>query len=252
MNRQEFKNVQNSFPLSTDTLDFMQDQTLLLQELTRAFGDNYIIKQPTVNNNGLIVIDGEIMPLALGAGPNVNYIKVSESSSNINANGILFDGIRKKRSAGYVTTNQGDGTYLKSTFFEIRKQKMFPQGIGYKYSTIYKNRISFLEEKQGFRFSTNDTGTMLIEGHYKVNENANHDFTNSIELVGTMPIDFPMPTRDVRITRMPMYPNTEDHVTDLLIKKGTRDIYHGTWSMQHGLFEKWQWINERVDMLAYF
>ena len=119
MDYQNFKNAQNHFPLSTDTLDFMQNQSLLLQGLTSVLGDNYIIKQPALGGvKGLIVINGELLPLEYGSGINSSHIAVITETTDINANGLTFLQARTVRYAIGVGTNQGGECYPRTNFVE--------------------------------------------------------------------------------------------------------------------------------------
>lgn len=64
MNIQKFKNNgRNKFPLSTDTLDFIQKQIKLVYGLTSLAGANIILKESSSTVPGLVIINGELMPL---------------------------------------------------------------------------------------------------------------------------------------------------------------------------------------------
>lgn len=51
---------QGKYPLSTQTLDFIQQQITLLQQLGFIGGNKYILRQPDGTQTGLAFIDGEL------------------------------------------------------------------------------------------------------------------------------------------------------------------------------------------------
>ena len=67
------------YPLSTQTLDFIQSQILLLQNLSLIGGKRYILREPDGEKTGIVVIDGEV--LIMTAKPvmanNIKYIFVN-------------------------------------------------------------------------------------------------------------------------------------------------------------------------------
>lgn len=52
------------YPVTIQGLDFIQKQLLQLQNTTRAGGEMYLLKNPTVEAMGYAVIDGEILPVS--------------------------------------------------------------------------------------------------------------------------------------------------------------------------------------------
>lgn len=91
------------YPLSTQTLSFIQSQIELLQELAAIGGKRYILKEPANGSIGIVVIDGEVLPLA--ATPTTGKgIKVTEERQNIVADGTTYVEARIVRSAKYVAT----------------------------------------------------------------------------------------------------------------------------------------------------
>lgn len=103
MNYQNFKNGQAKFPVSTETFDFMQEQILLVTRLAEAIGANVIIKQPTLSSSpstpgsdGLIIVNGELLPFKWGHG---NTIVVCETSEDITAGTQTFVAARTRRWA---------------------------------------------------------------------------------------------------------------------------------------------------------
>lgn len=91
------------YPLSTQTLSFIQSQIELLQALAQIGGKRYILKEPANGSIGIVVIDGEVLPLA--ATPTTGKgIKVTEERQNIVADGTTYVEARIVRSAKYVAT----------------------------------------------------------------------------------------------------------------------------------------------------
>lgn len=103
MNYANFKNGNAKYPLSTDTMDFLQKQIQLVYGLADLYDKNYIIRQSTADTEGLIVINGELMPLK---GKPQRFIRVSEDIEDIEAGGQTFDSARVSRYAQYQNSKQ--------------------------------------------------------------------------------------------------------------------------------------------------
>lgn len=98
------------YPLSTQGLNFIQDQIAALQSLALIGGKRYILRQPqpipgtNKCKDGLVVIDGELLPLALGStAMKINGIKVVERKEPITADGTTYEGARTYRNAVCVS-----------------------------------------------------------------------------------------------------------------------------------------------------
>ncbi len=106
------------YPLSTQTLEFIQSQILLLQQLALIGGSRYILKEPDGKASGVAVIDGEVLVLA--AKPvrnnNVKYVVVKTEKQDIEADGETYVEARTVRSAVYSTTKTGGEEYEINTF----------------------------------------------------------------------------------------------------------------------------------------
>lgn len=105
MNKQNFKNSNNRFPVSTDTLNFMQEQTMLIQRLTALYGEMYILQQSSASIDGVICLKGELLPLkgdpdVDGEDTEIALVSVKE---DITANGILYKDARETRYAIYCS-----------------------------------------------------------------------------------------------------------------------------------------------------
>ena len=105
------------YPLSTQTLAFIQSQIELLQTLAQIGGARYILKEPENGQIGIVVIDGEVLPLA--ADPQTGAaIKIVEERVDITADGIVYTEARIMRSAKYVAeyASNDDSLYQVATF----------------------------------------------------------------------------------------------------------------------------------------
>lgn len=104
MNKQNFTSNER-FPLSTQSLSFMQEMIDAAAGLARIGGDNYILSGcVTTGGNvtpGVIVINGEIMPFEGGGA--TSTITIIETLESIFANGLTFDNVRVKRYAKFAT-----------------------------------------------------------------------------------------------------------------------------------------------------
>ena len=110
MNKQNFKNGNSMFPLSTDALEFMQEQTLLVARLTELAGSRVIITQPTSGKVGLCVFDGELLPLT--GNTSAPRIAITEILESITAHGTTYENVRIKREAVYGTSGESVSTFV--------------------------------------------------------------------------------------------------------------------------------------------
>lgn len=104
MNKQNFTS-NNSFPLSIESLSFMQEMIGAAAGLARIGGENYILSGCKQSGNnvapGVIVVNGEVMPFE--GGNVVLTIVVVETSKDISANGLTFKNARVERYAKFAT-----------------------------------------------------------------------------------------------------------------------------------------------------
>lgn len=113
------------YPLSTQTLDFIQQQILLLQTLSLAGGKNYILKAPDGANTGVAVIGGEV--LTLTAKPvfstSTKYVNVTTTKTNIEADGETYEEAREERVAAF-SSSKGTEAYDINTFANVSGGKL--------------------------------------------------------------------------------------------------------------------------------
>lgn len=106
-------NDKSRYPLSTEGLEFIQRQIELIYSVAELHGRNYILKDSTASANGIIVVDGEMMPLKNSP---LNYIQVIETYDTLEADGMVFEKARVRRHAEYVGVQTGKGCYEASLF----------------------------------------------------------------------------------------------------------------------------------------
>ena len=110
MNKQNFKNGHSMFPISTDALEFMQQQTFLVARLTELAGSRVIITQPTNGKAGLCVFNGELLPLI--GDTTATHIDVSEVTMDVTAHGTTYENARVTREAVYGTSGELASTFI--------------------------------------------------------------------------------------------------------------------------------------------
>lgn len=113
------------YPLSTQTLDFVQQQILLLQTLSLAGGKNYILKAPDGTNTGVAVIGGEVLTLAAKPvfSTSIKYVNVATTKSNIEADGDTYKEAREERTASF-SSSKGTEAYDINTFANVSSGKL--------------------------------------------------------------------------------------------------------------------------------
>lgn len=103
MNKQNFHNENKKFPLTTDALDFIQKQIELVYQLTNLAGKNVIISEPKLGKDGLVIIDGELLPLCYPKISDNCKIAVFNVENRLELGDASFDGIVScVRTARYV------------------------------------------------------------------------------------------------------------------------------------------------------
>lgn len=109
MNKQLFTNNGHAkFPISTETFTFIQEQIFLTARLATLAGQNVILVNSTSTTDGLIVVEGELLPLK---GSVKQYIQVIEEKETITAMTEVFEDVRITRYVQY-----SDSGILASTF----------------------------------------------------------------------------------------------------------------------------------------
>lgn len=118
------------YPLSTETLDFIQDQIKLLELLAGVGGSNYILKAPDGTNAGVAVIVNadkqtevvEIRPLPM-FGTSVKYLTVTTTAEDIKADAETYKEARILRVAQF-TTAKGAESYDINSFSNVNGKQL--------------------------------------------------------------------------------------------------------------------------------
>ena len=132
---------EGKYPLSTETLDFIQGQILLLEALAGLGGSNYILRAPDGTHEGVAVVthvDDKGTAVAVEVvtieatpvfSPGVNYLSVTTTRENIEADGETYLGARTQRRAQFTTSAaKGAENYPISGFANVsgRRVESFP------------------------------------------------------------------------------------------------------------------------------
>ena len=137
------------YPLSTQALDFIQQQILLLQQIALIGGDNYILRAPTGGKTGIIVINGEVLVLA--ATPilsnQITYVTVTTTTTNIDADGETYTGARTVRTAALASTKSAGECYAINLFTIIDTNATLANNIKSMPSTVLTYLSDILAEK---------------------------------------------------------------------------------------------------------
>ena len=106
------------YPLSTETLDFIQSQILLLENLSLIGGKKYILKEPDGISSGIVVIDGEALVLSATPkrNPGTRYIIVKTEKQDIMADGETYKEARIIRTASYSKSPLGPESFDINSF----------------------------------------------------------------------------------------------------------------------------------------
>ena len=116
MNHQYFtENGNQKFPLSTQALAFMQEQIKLAYGLTDLAGQNIIVREPTASVPGLVIYDGELLPLTGTRPVRLGYIVISESTETISVEGRYEGNVRTTRVALYAATVRAGGSQQRKS-----------------------------------------------------------------------------------------------------------------------------------------
>lgn len=142
------------YPLSTQTLDFIQSQILLLQNLSLIGGKRYILREPDGEKTGIVVIDGEV--LIMTAKPvmanNIKYITVQTEKEDIEADGETYIEARTQRTASYAISKTGGEDYEINTFTNfapnstlVAQIKQMPETVLTYLRDVMNEKLSSLE-----------------------------------------------------------------------------------------------------------
>ena len=113
------------YPLSTETLDFIQEQIRLLEALAGIGGNNYILRAPDGTSEGVAVIfraDRTLEVLHIQARPvfsaSVRYLTVTTRTEDVTADAEKYLEARTYRTAQFTTT-AGAESYEINSFANV-------------------------------------------------------------------------------------------------------------------------------------
>lgn len=141
MNKATYKNNNQSYPISTDSFDFMQQQIMLVHNIAKLGGVNYILSQPTPSSDGIIVINTEMLPLKYNANAaSLARIEIVEESVSIEAQNNTYPQARIIRYAQYCATSLRDNILVTSLqtwspLAELAKHTVQKRSINWFYIT---------------------------------------------------------------------------------------------------------------------
>lgn len=126
MNKINFT-AKDNFPLSSDTMDMMQQMIGTSASMALLGGSNYILSgcvdDGTNVSNGIIVINGEILPFEGGA--KKTKITIQQTTKTLTAFGVDYPEAYIYRSAKFSDT----GEYSWSDFVQVLTNKQLQQRI---------------------------------------------------------------------------------------------------------------------------
>lgn len=139
---------QGKYPLSTQTLDFIQQQVMILQLLGYIGGSKYILRQPDGTNTGLAFINGEVLTLAAKPIPsaNIRYLNVTTKKTDIKADGETYTEARTYRIAALSSSASGE-SYEYSKFAVLESNQTLGEKIRQMPQTVLNYLQDILAEK---------------------------------------------------------------------------------------------------------
>lgn len=159
---------EGKYPLSTQTLEFIQQQILLLQEIVAICGGKVIIKEPDGTNVGLLALNGEVLHIA--ATPklttNIKYVVVTTKKSDILADGETYKEARTVRTAKFspsLPTVADTETYKIGDFVKLTTNTTLAEKVNNMPSVVLEYLSDTLASKLD-RLTLNNATQSQIDG----------------------------------------------------------------------------------------
>lgn len=159
---------EGKYPLSTQTLEFIQQQILLLQEIVAICGGKVIIKEPDGTNVGLLALNGEVLHIA--ATPklttNIKYVVVTTKKSDILADGETYKEARTVRTAKFspsLPTAADTETYKIGDFVKLTTNTTLAEKVNNMPSVVLEYLSDTLASKLD-RLTLNNATQSQIDG----------------------------------------------------------------------------------------
>ncbi|GAB6121666.1 phage baseplate protein [Dysgonomonas termitidis] len=127
---------QSNFPLSSDTLDFMQEMIFLASKLAQLGGSDKYILSGCADDGlnvapGYVAINGELLPFAGGAKQTTVYI--NEVRRDVDASGYHFPQVYKTRTVAF---GLGNPQYNWADFNRVQTNTQLAQAIADLATTV--------------------------------------------------------------------------------------------------------------------
>ena len=200
MNQQLFINGQAKFPVSTEALDFIQNQIFLTARMCSLAGTNVIITPATTTTDGLVVINGELLPLIAGTAK--QYIQIVETKQTIVAGTQTFTDVRISRQAQYANSGTPVSSFTTIDNIVRLMQRIATIEGSYMTETAIRTLVATVQTNlttTNTNLSALTTRVSTIEGNYKtaaqitelLNANAQHHLPKGsiIDWYGTADCD---------------------------------------------------------------
>ncbi len=173
------------FPLSAETIDFLQDMASMMAKAAGIGGDNFILSgcvQTGSNvSEGMVFINGELMPFV--GGDVETYMIIEEVKRTVTAEGQVYEDVYITRQARFGTgPGQIEWASLKRVLtipeLEGKLANVLPQGIIVMWSGS--------EPPEGWAICDGTNGTPDLRGRFVVGTKATElDFQYSGKTGGT-------------------------------------------------------------------
>lgn len=165
------------YPLSTEGLEFIQRQIELIYSVAELHGRNYILQDATAATNGVIVVDGELMPLV---GSPQAYIEVVETGETLEADGLTYERARVSRRAVYsgVKTDSARevSEFVQMTTIEEMTPHLMPKGA----IVMWSGAITAIPK--GWALCDGTNGTPNLSGRFIVGVGKSSDGDTDYQL----------------------------------------------------------------------
>ena len=157
---------EGKYPLSTQTLEFIQQQILLLQGIVAICGGKVIIREPDGTNTGLLALNGEVLHIA--ATPklttSIKYVLVTTKKTDILADGETYKEARTVRTAKFSasqSTADNVETYKIGDFVKLTSNSTLAEKVNNMPSIVLQYLSDTLASKLDRLTLTNATQAQI-------------------------------------------------------------------------------------------